>query len=83
MVSIDLVDKGTGNLYCNITNREPTRWFNDPIEVHTQTTYIQEDQGTRNIYYEISREKLEPEPRFEPRTSGFPGSGSSFSLEIS
>ena len=54
----------------------------------------------RNLHYQISREKLEPEPGFEPRTSGFlaqlverraknpevrgsyPGSGSSFSLEI-
>ena len=49
------------------------------------------------LHYKISREKLEPEPGFEPRTSGFlarlrarnpevrgsnPGSGSSFSLEI-
>ena len=24
-----------------------------------------------NLHYKISREKLEPEPGFEPRTSGF------------
>ena len=46
-----------------------------------------------NLHYKISREKFEPEPGFEPRTSGFlarnpevrgsnPGSGSNFSLEI-
>ena len=35
------------------------------------------------LYYTISREKFEPEPGFEPRTSGSnPGSGSNFSLEI-
>ena len=50
------------------------------------------------LHYKISREKLEPEPGFKPRTSGFlvaerrarnpevrgsnPGFGSSFSLEI-
>ena len=47
------------------------------------------------LHYKISREKFEPEPGFEPRTSEFlararnpevrgsnPGSGSNFSLEI-
>ena len=44
--------------------------------------------GERSENYEISREKLEPEPGFEPRSPGSsirgskPGSGSTFSLEI-
>ena len=52
-----------------------------------------------NLYHQISREKFEPEPGFEPRTriaqvvecwarnpevrGSNPGSGSNFSLEIS
>ena len=41
------------------------------LPVYIQIKLLIENRLLGNLHYEISREKFEPEPGFEPRTSGF------------